>query len=76
MKVPGRPFYNQAGPQIRDLARRTAERVAEQYLKELEGGTDFASVTVTFSYAVSREEFMELEEAPPIEEFRVRKQLE
>ena len=37
MKVPGRPFYDQAGPQIRDLARRTAERVAEQYLKELEG---------------------------------------
>ena len=37
MKVPGRPFYDQAGPQIRDLARRTAERVAKQYLKELEG---------------------------------------
>ena len=39
---------------------------------ELEGGTDFASVTVTFSYAVSREEFMELEEALVMEEFRFR----
>lgn len=37
MEVPGRPFYSQAEPQIRDLARRTAERVVEQYLKELEG---------------------------------------
>lgn len=37
---------------------------------ELEGGWDFASVTVTFSYAVSREEFLELEEAPAMEEFR------
>ena len=37
MKVPGRPFYDQAGPQIQDLARRTAERVVERYLKEMEG---------------------------------------
>ena len=37
MKVPGRPFYDQAEPQIRDLARRTAERVAERYLKDREG---------------------------------------
>ena len=36
---------------------------------ELEGGEDFASVKVTFSYAVSREEFLELEEAPAMEEF-------
>ena len=35
----------------------------------LEGGTDFASVTATFSYAVSREEFLELENAPVMEEF-------
>ena len=37
MKVPGRPFYDQAEPQIRDLARRTAEQVVERYLKEMEG---------------------------------------
>lgn len=36
---------------------------------ELEGGTDFASVTATFSYAVSREEFLALENAPVMEEF-------
>lgn len=33
---------------------------------EMENGLDFAAITVTLSYTLSRQEFMELEAAPPM----------
>lgn len=42
---------------------------------EMENGLDFAAVTVTFSYTLSREEFMELQQQPDMGTLHIRQEV-
>ena len=42
---------------------------------EMENGLDFAAVTVTFSYVLGREEFMELQRLPDMGTLYIRQEV-
>lgn len=43
---------------------------------ELDNGLDYASVTVTLSYTVDREEFMKIQQLPEASELQIRQEVE
>lgn len=50
---------------------RVADRAPKVEKLELEGGVDFATVTVQFAYTLDRTDFLALEEAPVMEHIEV-----